>query len=201
MTRLTKGVRDKIIDELLLKRFKPQGIDLAKQSERLFLLIYETRYDPDTRRQVNKLKSKFHDAFQHYGTIECLAPGALRITVGNSIFGWGNTRFRGEVEHRPFLAGDRSTNKWTFVDCEIGQQLSAFAASQTSLIADIKATSHEIEGALSTVSTDRQLGELWPEVLPIAKRYMPVEGRRNLPAIQFSKLTQSLGLHPVVAAT
>jgi hypothetical protein len=195
MTRLTKHVREAMTRDLLDRRFKPQGLALVERSKALFVTIYDSRYNADTKGLMRKLKAKFHDAFQHYGTIETRAPGGIKISVGNANFGYGVVTFRGNVEHRPFLNGDRTAERWTFTDCEIGQQLSDLANDQLAFVNSIKTAERELLSALGSITTAKQLYEVWPEATDILNRHMPVASNTSsLPAIQFAKLTDAFGL-------
>lgn len=198
MTRLTKHVREAMIKDLLTKRFSAEGEALARRSEELFVQVYNSRYNADTRTLMRKLKAKFHDAFSHYGTIECLAPGGKAITVGNSTFGYELLKFRGQADHLPFLNGDRVRSRWAFTDCDIGQALEKIAADQLQFTEAVKIATRQLEGALGSVTTAKQLLELWPESADILTRHLPVANTSNLPAVQFAKLTEAFGLGEVV---
>lgn len=194
MSRLSKQVRENMANDLLLLKFEERGEILADRSAELFDIVYESRYDLGTRRLMASLKKKFQDAFSHWGTIDCLAPGGLRISVGRAQFGHGKIKFRASVVNRPFLPNDRHNGAWRFDQCNIGQQLEQFAADQMALVDDIKAAEHELLGALSGVTTAKQLSELWPEAMPILGKHIPIPSGSNLPAVQFAKLTSEFGL-------
>ena len=192
MTRLTKQTRENMVADLLRRKFEEPGAALMQRSIELFKLIYEDHYDATTRGHMAKIKARYRDGFEHYSRIDCKGPGGMRISVGATRFGADGIFFIPKVEPLPFLADHRAD--WPYIECEIGQQLADFAALQAGLIKDIQAARREALGALSTVTTAKQLTELWPEAMPILAKHIPVPSGSNLPAVQFAKLTESFGL-------
>jgi len=193
MTRITNAVRERMCTDLLKRRFASAGEALGQESMNLFQRVYEDRYDDEARRLMAKLKRKYRDAFAHNRMIECRAAG-FRVDVGAVRLGHEKVTFTPNVEPRPFLNGCGRGDGFKFADCEISQALQDFAAQQVAFVNDIKAAQRELMGALSAVNTDRQLAKLWPEVMPTLSQHMPVASGSNLPAVQFSKLTEAFGL-------
>lgn len=194
MTRLTKQIRENIANELLNRRFKERGGVLATRSDELFQRVYNDHYDAETQRLMKRLKAKYRDAFHHYGTIECRAPGGLRVSIGRAQIGSSSVGWRGTTEQHPFLLNDRDSRNWAYTDCEIGEALTSFATDQAALVTEIKSANAELIGALNTLTTVKQLEELWPDVIDIALKHVPVPSGSNLPAVQFAKLSTSFGL-------
>ena len=194
MTRLTKTIRARMVKDLLERRFNEQGNSLAARSAELFSIVYDDHYDDESRKMIARLTKKHRGAFDCYSTIETRA-GGMSISVGSSRIGLDVLWWRAEVTALPFLPCDRRGGVFSYVNCPISQQLEQFAQDQLSLTREIENARKELSGALDTVTTAKQLSELWPEAMPIIGKYIPVARGSNLPAVQFSRLTESFHLN------
>lgn len=199
MPRLTNHVRERMASDLLKRRFTEAGEELAVRSAELFRLAYESVYDQETRRIINKLKKKFRNGIRHFSTIHTNT-GGLRIPIGATTIGTKELTFRATVDPLPFIGGNGG-GEFTFSGCEIGTAIEKFGQDIGAFAAEIAKAHSELIGALSSVTTDKQLAELWPEAMPILGQHIPAATGRNLPAVQFSKLSQSFGLPPAEQAT
>jgi len=143
---------------------------------------------------MTKLQARAREAFRHYDAIDCRT-SIGRVPVGRVAVGASPILWRAIVESRPFLDTDRHhDSRWTYVDGPIAAQIVAFANAQVAFTNEIKAAKAEALGALSTVTTVKQLTELWPEAMPILGKHIPMSQGSNLPAVQFAKLTEAFGL-------
>lgn len=193
MTRLTKEIRERMVKDLLVRRFNERGEELAARSTALFATIYEDQYDQEMRRLIAKIKKRFRNAFYHYSSIKCLAPEGMRVTIGATRIGNHGVFFTPKIETVPFCNSNDGSD-FHYVDGPFSAELASFGKDCLTFANDITAARNEVLGALSSVTTVRQLTELWPEALPILERHLPVPSRSNLPAVQFANLTQAFGL-------
>ena len=193
MTRLTKDIRENIVTDLLHKRFKDEGQALAQRSADLFKLVYEDRYDLETRRLMARIAKRHRYAFTQKANISCRATG-YNITVGKVAIGWEGVQFSPTIEPLAFLQNNAS-DSFSYGDCPIGEALREYATDSEAFKNSIKSARSEALGALSNFTTVKQMQEGWPEVMAIAERRIPVgSGGSNLPAVQFKKLTDFYGL-------
>lgn len=193
MTRLTKDIRENIVTDLLHKRFKDEGQALAQRSADLFKLVYEDRYDLETRRLMTRIEKRHRGAFSQLSQINCRAAG-YHIAIGKITIGFEAVKFTPTLEFRTFL-GNSGSDFFSYGDCPIGEALRDFATDSEAFKNSIKGARSEALGALSNFTTVKQMQEGWPEVMAIAERRIPVgSGGSNLPAVQFKKLTDFYGL-------
>jgi Nucleotide modification associated domain 5 len=193
MTRLTKDIRENIVTDLLHKRFKDEGQALAQRSADLFKRVYEDRYDLETRRLMARIAKRHRGAFVQSVQISCNTTG-YRVAVGKITIGYEAVKFTPTIEPRPFLCNNGS-DFFSYGDCPIGEALREYATDSEAFKNSIKGARFEALGALSNFTTVKQMQEGWPEVMAIAERRIPVgSGGRNLPAVQFKKLTDFYGL-------
>lgn len=193
MTRLTKDIRENIVTDLLHKRFKDEGQALAQRSADLFKLVYEDRYDLETRRLMARIAKRHRNAFTQMSQISCRAAG-YSVPIGRVYFGFEGVRFSPTVENRSFLQNN-GPDFFSYGDCPIGEAIRDFATDAEAFKHSIKGARSEALGALSNFTTVKQMQEGWPEVMAIAERRIPVgSGGSNLPAVQFKKLTDFYGL-------
>ncbi len=195
MTRLTKDVREWMVTDLLRLRFDEAGKALAKRSAELFTLVYEDRYDAETRRLMKALMKRVKGAFTHLDVIDLNVRG-MSLNIGRFRIGDEKVIFFPEITPRPTL--NKTGGKFAvYSDCPISEQLCDFATDIAKFAKDIQSAKTEALGALSSVTTAKQLSEMWPEAMPVIGHRIPMPTGSNLPAVQFSKLTKAFGLEAV----
>jgi hypothetical protein len=192
MTRLTKEIREAMATDLLKHKFEAAGKALAARSAELFDLVYEDKYDAETRRLMNAIMKHMRRSFDHNSVIDTNA-GGLSLRIGGCNIGTERILFCPEIEPRPFLK-HFNRDFYSYSDCPIGEKLTAFAMDVKAFAEEISTAKIEAIGALSSITTAKQLAEMWPEAMPIIGKRIPIPSGRNVPAVQFSELTKAFGL-------
>lgn len=193
MTRLTKGVREQVANAMIKARFEGLLPPLAERSAALFIRVYESVYDEGIRKLMAQLQKRHRTMFQHKTCIQTNC-GGMRMNVGEIRLGGSGVWKRVEVKPLPFANHDESS-AFTFVDCELSQAIRAFHSDHEAVKKQIEDAHTKVIGALSSMSTIRQVEENWPEALPIFDNFMPTPGvTSNVPAVRFEELTDFLGL-------
>lgn len=194
MTRLTNHTREKIVHELLNRKFDERGKALAARSSELFTLVYEDQYDDEIRVLMKAIEKRKKQAFQNRKRLE-VNVGGLALSVGEVSVGTGLTKYLKNTIPRPML--NQGYEKFaTYSDCPIAQQLFEFAQDTRAFIDEINEAKRQCTAALSSITTDNKLAELWPEAMAVVAQHIPSSGVNNLPALQFSHLTKVFGLEP-----
>lgn len=191
MTRLTNQIRNNIVIELTHRRFKDEGVALAMRSAELFKLVYEDQYDLETRRLIERLKKRHRHAFITKSAIDVSACG-FSIQVGKVKIGAEGVVFEPTIDPKPFLYN--SNSRINYGDCTIGTQIRDYATDTEAFKVAIRNSKAKALGALSSLTTAKQMAENWPEIVPIAQRHMPVDSGSNLPAVKFKELSDFYGL-------
>jgi Nucleotide modification associated domain 5 len=195
MTRLTNHVREKMVTDLLNRRFEAQGKALASRSSALFVEVYEDTYDAETRRLMKQIEKRLKNAFVHVQRLELNVAG-MQLSIGRVSIGSEKITFVPDVTPRPML---NNPGKFaTYSDCPLAEKLRAFAQDQKTFCEEIVRAKREAFSALSSVTTAKQLSELWPEAMPIIGKHIPMASGSNVPAVQFAHLSKAFGLEPVV---
>jgi Nucleotide modification associated domain 5 len=192
MTRLTKDVRERMVRDLLLLKFEAAGKALCVRSAALFHEVYEDQYDDETRRLMRQIEKRMKSAFRHIERLD-LNVGGWTLKIGRVQIGVERITFYPEITPQPVL--NLGYDKFgTYSDCPLAQKLRAFMQDTKTFADEIAAGRCEALGALSTITTAKQLSEMWPEAMPIIGKHIPMQSGSNVPAVQFAKLTESFGL-------
>lgn len=196
MTRLTKTVRESVAEAMIKSRFEARLSELAERSAALFVHVHEAVYDEATRKLMLQLEKRHRTMFQHKTSIMTNC-GGMRMGVGELWLGACGIYKRPEVQPRPF-AYHYQESALTFVDCQLATDIRAFHSDLEGFKKDATEAHTKVLGALSSLTTIKQVEGNWPEALPFFARFMKTPGvtitTTNLPAVRFDELTTFFGL-------
>lgn len=196
MTRLTKLIRENMATILLNHRFTESGNALCQESVALFGLVYDDKYDGETRKHMAAFQKRHKSAFNNQSYLKVNVKG-MRFDVGERWIGKNKVNFKSKVSPRPVF------NAWSdygYIDCEIAARLADFAAAEQALQTDIVKATGEVMAVLGSFSTERSLTEGWPEIMPLVGHVLQeIVPGTGLPAVQIARINADFGLPPIDA--
>lgn len=200
MTRLTNATREAIALDLLKLKFTERGNSLLLENAALFDAVYRSHYERQIIKAMERLIAVAGTkALERSSCFDCRTPEARRVKVGTISFGKCGLTFTGKVTSRSIINDDRY-NVWDFTCGEIGDRLLQFSKDQQAFELEITQSHREVLAALGSITTAKQLKELWPEALPFLEKHIAAAPKANLPAVQFQHLNATFGLPIEVAA-
>jgi hypothetical protein len=170
--KLTKQIREEILEALLDHAFGAQEKELLQQEHVLAGEVYNELYTQEERDFMEKVGSKRFYTTSH-----------LSYHSDNS--GWGRLKLNEPKFEMP---------KGTPYNGKLLGKIEAYRDAYTTLGKVRSAARDEAQGILNSVTTAKRLIEVWPEIAS----FVPTERvtSRNLPALQVVELNRILGVPP-----
>lgn len=193
MTRLTKYTREKMATLLLKHRFNGQGEGLSARCAKLFVEVYDDQYDAATVQLMQKLLKRHSTAFPFSKSLVVNTRGR-RFMVGEVSIGDGSVRYSAKVDPLPTFRDDRI---YQYLDGLIADRLCDFSNDQIAFQREINSARTEINAVLASFTTEKQLAEQWPEIMPVVQPVLGVTlPGTNSPAVQIARINSVFGLPP-----
>jgi len=173
--RLTKAIREQILNDLLNHAFGAQDKALDKVENELADEVYLTVYTPEEIAFMEKVGSSGFFT-------------KSRMGYSSKDFGWGELR----LSQPQYVMPTRRELK--LKGGALAQKISAYRQAHKTHGEVRRNARSEAEGILNSAQTTKRLIEVWPEITAFVPK--DTTGATNLPALQVEKLNQVLGVPP-----
>lgn len=182
-TRLTNDMRQTIRGRILDHAFKKREEALREDEAAYGKMIYELEYPEEIRKTMSLLPESFFYKLSDFQV--CIDGMYLPIILKEAVF-----------------VGESHRGRWGFVrlssDCEIGRAGLDLLRRGQELSQERNSQKFKIRAVLDKVTTVNRLIKEWPEVEEFCKDFLVT--KQTLPAVEFKKLNELLGLPPEVEA-
>lgn len=182
--RLTEYSRARILERVLTHRFQAQRDAVEKRKLELGLKFYNDLYPKDIQKKMAALPSDFFDTNAH-----------AHVVFGEESGTHKHVEF--DKERQTSYYGRRRVQKVYPLQHPLVVEYEQYEAADQQLNADTNALHREVYAVLRSVTTDKKLLQVWPEVAPFLRAADEPEPA-SLPAVQIVDLNLRLGL-PVEA--
>ena len=178
--KLTTGIRDSVLHQLLEHRFEKEEQGLGAAQEQLALDAYDLLFPDALRKQLEALPEGFVPTNVQ-----------VRVKLGDSRY-YRHLNFPRGIRKRVRAADD---NKVFLLepDHPIYVRLFELEARESALEEAKDLARHQANAALNSVTTVAKLVSVWPEVAPFVQKYIDAP-KPTLPALPIPSLNQMLNL-------
>lgn len=211
-TKLSKDTRASIVNVLMEHRFRDEVVEMHKEEAALTKRVYEAIYPKAQRDAMATMEAKWPDSFSVSSNFYVSVQGMsfyIGTMVHDNLSARGLSKYRlvsqGLIEEREkFLVPPGSSNNrrnLNQMDDKLADDVEAFLTKTRKFKEEYNKASKEAHAAVESFHSGRNLVAGWPEVVPLVKDLLPLNGTKMprtamLPAVRLAELNAAFHLPP-----
>lgn len=199
MTRLTKAIRQALLQDVLDHRYQKHVRALLVRAKKLGDKLYNETYSPEIQKQMAALPPGFisKENSLHINLLGRRHAIYFGLNWSGALCGIGHVPYLERSSQERLIAAKHTQRAWNEVDisAELRREIEFLNNDIKDHNEQYGKTCKQVEAALAAANTIKKLIELWPEIEPFASFYKteaPV--KINLPAIPVASLNAMLDL-------